>query len=399
MEKLETSITRSDMEASEYAKYLISEKRNYSVSRVSFIDGFTDVDLPVAIAYRPNSRVLSQSGGKGVSRTQSLISALMESYECDVAEKYKPDINIVTEKELTEQKRNHISPKILSITLPSYTSNKRIDWCNAKNCITGEDLLVPFHAISLDFTLMAEPRTVMHMQLTSNGLASGKTTEQATVSALYEVIERHSITSHEIRNIETSKPVDIMSIPCSIHKNLIDKIVSSEIRICIYDITVWDEFPTYACHIVDAVGFSNVGWGCHVDPDISLARAITEANQARTIQISGSREDMNKYDYFNIKREEDNTADTNNTQYVDYRSRIMKDSPNSIQISKLISNYAGAVPVSVCIDQRKDMSAVRVIVPRLHGYNYPAYRSTISRSFKDSILDFKMQATHKPAAG
>jgi len=401
MSSLETQLSANNIETHEYCQYLLAEKKNFSVSRVSYIDGFTDVNLPVAIAYRPNSKVLSQSGGKGISRNQSLISALMESYECDAAERVKPDLYSLSEGSLIKNNYKFISPELLSITLSSYRKHICIDWSNAYNIISGQDCLVPFNAVSLDFTLMAKTNSLVHMQLTSNGLASGKTREQATISALYEIIERHSITSHEIKNLERSKPVDIFSIPCEIHTKIIDKIVSSDKKIFIYDVTVWDEFPTYACHIVDDIGFSNVGWGCHVDPDISLARAITEANQARTIQISGSREDMNKYDYFNIKRI-NNTEKSKSTEseiFVDYRSKVYKGAPSSNQIAELITKNGGEEPVAVCIDERKNMSTVRVVAPMLHGYNYPAYRSTLSKSFKDSILSYELQPTHKPAAG
>ena len=399
MPPLETQLTADDIEMKHYCDYLLSEKKNYSVSRVSYIDGFSEVDLPVAIAYRPNSKVLSQSAGKGISRNQSLISALMESYECDAAEKIKPDQHLISESYLKENNLKFISPEFLSITLSSYRKHMCIEWCEGQNIISKQKCLVPFHAVSLDFTLMAKPDYSVHMQLTSNGLASGKSREQATVSALYEIIERHSITSHEINNLERSRPVDILSIPIEIQNKLIDKIVSHDINVFIYDVTVWEEFPTYACHISDNVGFYNVGWGCHVDPAVSLARAVTEANQARTIQISGSREDMNKYDYFSIKRKNEPANATDFSQYVNYRSRVYMNSPDSIQIAELIFQYRGIDPVAVCVDERKDMSVVRVVTPRLHGYNYPAYRSTMSKSFKESILGFELQPTHKPAAG
>jgi len=401
MKSLDTQLSGNDIDLNNYSEYLLSQKKNFSVSRVSFIDGFSDVDLPVAIAYRPNSKVLSQSGGKGISRNQSLISALMESYECDVAEKIKPDLHRFSENYLKKNKYKIISPELLAITLSSYRKHIRIDWSEAHNLISQQKCLIPFDAVSLDFTLMARPESLMHMQLTSNGLASGKTQEQATISALYEIIERHSITSHEIVYLERSKPVDIFSIPCEIHRCLIDKIVSSDLSMYIFDVTCWEEFPTYACHLVDDVGFSNVGWGCHVDPNISLARAITEANQARTIQISGSREDMNKYDYFNIKRMNitRKSRSTDSQKYVDYRTQVYRGHPDSIQIARLISKYSGEDPVAVCIDERKNMSTVRVVAPKLHGYNYPAYRSTLSKSFKESITSFELQPTHKPAAG
>lgn len=399
MATLETQLSRDDQDTEKYLKYLLSEKKNFSVSRVSFIDGFTDVDLPVAIAYRPNSKVLSQSSGKGISRNQSLISALMESYECDVAEKAKADYKMMSEVCLKQNKIDFISPNELSITFSSYRKNICIDWCRAYNIRNKQERLVPFEAVSLDFTLIARPQSVLHMQLTSNGLASGKTKEQATVSALYEVIERHSVTCHEIKNLENSKPVDIFTIPCELQRELIDKIVGSEITLNIYDTTVWDEFPTYACHIVDEIGFSNIGWGCHVDPVVSLARAITEANQARAIQISGSREDMNKYDYFNIKRLIKELKPSISGDIVNFRERVYKDIPDSVQISDIISGYCGQEPFAVCLDEREDMSTVRVVAPKLHGYNYPAYRSTLSKTFKESILNYELQPTHKPAAG
>ena len=82
----------SNINQEDFLNYLLKNKSRFNVTRVSFIEGFSEIDIPVAIAYRPNSKVLSQSGGKGISRTQSMISALMESYECNAAEKVNPCI-------------------------------------------------------------------------------------------------------------------------------------------------------------------------------------------------------------------------------------------------------------------------------------------------------------------
>jgi YcaO-like protein with predicted kinase domain len=40
-----------------------------------------------------------------------------------------------------------------------------------------------------------------------------------------------------------------------------------------------------------------LGSGCHADPDIALARALTEAAQARLTRISGARDDFSQSSY------------------------------------------------------------------------------------------------------
>ena len=82
---IETNARNSEIQE-EFLESILRVKSKFEVTRVSFINGFAETQLPVAIAYRPNSKVLAQSGGKGISKEQTLISALMESYECHTAE-------------------------------------------------------------------------------------------------------------------------------------------------------------------------------------------------------------------------------------------------------------------------------------------------------------------------
>ena len=89
---IETNTRTSKAELEIFLESILTIKELFEVTRVSFIDGFAETRLPVAIAYRPNSKVLAQSGGKGISRTQAMISALMESFECNTAENVNWDI-------------------------------------------------------------------------------------------------------------------------------------------------------------------------------------------------------------------------------------------------------------------------------------------------------------------
>ena len=380
-----------------YSSYLMERKSDFSVTRVSFIDGFSEIDLPVAIAYRPNSKVLSQSGGKGVSREQTLISAIMESYECNSAECIIPDKKNYAEINLLDSNQLYIPPKKLPTCTSLYHYTLPIDWSIGYSLVSGESVYVPFDAVSLDFTRMSNIHHPCYMQLTSNGLASGSNSNAAIISAIFEIIERHCVTTHELQHKAYSKPIDIMTVPCEIQKNLIDKIVAVDINIELYDMTLFDSFPVYGCIIKDAIGMSSVGWGCHTDPYISISRAITEANQARTIQISGSREDMNKYDYFSIKKnlsKDDSLA----SEYVQFDSTKDKELLTLEKLLKLLTHYNIPEPVCIQLDEKKLMCATRVIIPTLHGYNYPAYRSVLSKNYSENIADYKVTATHKPAA-
>ena len=385
----------------EYVKYLMSVKKTFSVTRASFIDGFSQIEIPVAIAYRPNSKVLSQSGGKGITREQALISALMESYECDSAEKVKPDVKRKSEEDLIQERILFISPKNLPTTLTTYNSKIKLDWCKGyildeKN--RKEEVLVPFGAVSVDFTKMASLMENTYMQYSTNGLASGIDKDDAIKSAIFEIIERHCVTSHEIKHAETTRYIDLLTLPCNIHTELIDKIICHDVDIEIYDLTLFEDFPVYSCYLYDEDGRANCGWGCHLDPEIAIIRAITEANQARSIQISGSREDMHKYDYFsNRRREKDERETLNKISKNKAFRRTGKKETSIYQLLKLLKKYNIEDPTVVILDTKDKMCTVRVVITNLHGYNYPGYKSMLSKNLLEDINSYEEQITHKPA--
>ncbi len=400
---IETSYNTSGNKSSpdDYSKYLLSKKKEFNVTRVSFIDGFSEVDLPVAIAYRPNSKVLSQSGGKGISRNQALISALMESYECDSAEKIKPDLLKTSIDELKTKNLDYLDPTSLPTTLTYFEENLPIDWIYGENLFNGRRLLVPFESVSVDFTRMASLEFPTYQQLTSNGLASGYSEKDAIFSAIYELIERHSVTTNEFNGSTMNKPIDQLSVPSDIRKNCLDKIALGNLDLEIYDVSIFDVFPTYACYLTDYDGMTSVGWGCSNSSSIALLRAVTEANQARTILLSGSREDMHKYDYLLARRiidDNNNIMSKNNNNSINYRN-IDEAKINTFEdLKNIFKIYNLQDPIFITLDKQDHMAAVRVIVPKLHGYNYPAYQSIIDDKFCEDLLRYQKTDTHLPAA-
>ena len=401
---MDTSInggSEGGLKPAEFAQYLISCKQEYSVTRVSYITGFSRVDLPVAIAYRPNSKVLSQSGGKGVSKTQALISALMESYECDSAEKIKPDIYSRSFDDLVKSNNNVLDPKTLPTTLTDYNSFSRIDWSECYDLLSNENIMVPFDAISLDFTRMSDLGHKCFMQLTSNGLASGQSVEAAIISALLEVVERHSVTTAELNNTSEAMEVDLRTLSSPIHMKLLSKLKIASVSCKLFYVGLFSRLPVYSCLIVDNDGQGNVGWGCHTNDDIAVARAITEANQARTIQISGSREDMHRYDYMMVHKIKHDLPPSSQSlkSYIELKKQHFF--PLEITLKQLIDIWTELGlpnPLVKVLSSDKYKAAVRVVVPLLHGYNYPAYRSVLRNDYTEQLSDYINKVTHRPAA-
>ena len=62
--------------------------------------------------------------------------------------------------------------------------------------------------------------------------------------------------------------------------------------------------PMFTCYVLDRRPGAGAyeGHGCHLDPEIAMVRAVTEAVQARTIFIAGARDDLMRSTYAVLKR-------------------------------------------------------------------------------------------------
>jgi len=391
--------TRFDVtDQDNFLSKIIQLKRKFEVTRLSFINGFAETDLPVAIAYRPNSKVLAQSGGKGISQTQTLISALMESYECHTAENVSYSMIDTYERD-DPSKAN---PFKISTTLKDYRSAEPIRWCKAQNIFNDEDVYVPFSAVSLDFQNMSYIHKREPMMLTSNGLASGSSWEDACISAIYEIIERHSITINEMNKTDKQRLVKGESI---MERGIVDLISLLEgegsLKVYLYDNTEWDDFPTYKSIITN--GHMNwAGFGTHSDPVVAATRAITEANQARIISISGSREDMNKNFYLlSASITKKSKIEKNTTKICNLRTQ---DKKACTPILSVILKQLKMISKNTYLFRYEQIDpnifVVRVIAEGLHGYNYPGYsRMTILETKVQGGMILEDRENHSPAAG
>jgi YcaO-like protein with predicted kinase domain len=222
-----------------------------------------------------------------------MASALMEAIETWHAEKITPDVFGVTQEELRRTGRNVADATTLPHTLDSAAGTETRSWTIGRILATGQEILVPFETVSMDFTTSAYTALVR----SSNGLASGNHPDEALLHALCEVIERDAEALW--RNSPDFRRLDLHTVTDWNCRGLINRIARAKMQIAAWDITSDVGIPAYGCLILPStaapdwatIGVHD-GFGCHLSPAVALARAITEAAQTRLTYISGARDDV-----------------------------------------------------------------------------------------------------------
>ncbi|WP_436763134.1 YcaO-like family protein [Streptosporangium sp. V21-05] len=271
------------------------------ITRVADITGLDVIGIPVMTAYRPNSRSLAVSQGKGVSRAASRISAVMEAVEHAHAERVNLPLRLARRAELTSALDPRSLPRTADGVLDEATA---LLWVEGRHVVGGEPVFVPFEAVSLDFTL--PPALTDHgLCRDSNGLAGGNSALEALVHALCEVIERDAAALWDLREAEQQADarLDTATVTDPQTVALLERYAAAGVEVALFDITSDIGVPCVLCHIVDAEPDlfrplpAAAGLGCHPHPVIALQRAITEAAQSRLITISGTRDDITRERY------------------------------------------------------------------------------------------------------
>ena len=122
----------------------------------------------------------------------------------------------------------------------------------------------------------------------SNGLASGNSVLEASVHALYELIERDIWSIEFIRN--RASWVDHADLPRDA-QTIAAAAASNGVQLVVRYVPNDYGLPFFAAFLFEPNRFErslfNGGWGCHPQREIALMRAVTEAAQSRLAFRSG----------------------------------------------------------------------------------------------------------------
>jgi len=264
------------------------------VTRVAMLTGLDIVGIPVAAAIRPNSRSIAVHQGKGPSVAAAKASAVMEAVEMFHAEYMKLPLRLASHAELSADVP--VADPALLPRCRGAVEADRLLWVEAQDLMSGAPLWVPYEMVSADFTLPCLACSGV-FQATTNGLASGNHRLEAILHGLYEVVERDAIALWRaaVRNQEDCA-LDPGSVDGPTSRALLELFERAGIMLRIWDVTSDISLPVFVCLAMQPDPTDGVepelGSGCHADRDIALARALTEAAQARLTRISGARDDF-----------------------------------------------------------------------------------------------------------
>jgi ribosomal protein S12 methylthiotransferase accessory factor len=268
------------------------------VTRIADVTGLDRVGVPVTLALRPNAETIACSSGKGLTLAQAKVSGAMEAIELHAAETAQVPVVRASWREMSAR---HPVPDIDD--LPRRSAGLfGIDW--PFHWTFGWDLMGQTeYALPVATVEMSRRRALATslgaFAVSSNGLGAGNSLLEAIASALYEVIERDAIACLRASLFAGRLP-HILSGQVLIEAyprvaELLDKCDRAEIQIQVWDSTVDTGVPTYKAYAYsmgnDGVGVM-LGYGTHLNPEIAIIRAITEALQGRLNYISGSRDDI-----------------------------------------------------------------------------------------------------------
>lgn len=271
------------------------------ITRVANVTGLDRIGIPVVNAFRPNSRSLSVSQGKGMTLKAAKASAVMEAIEGYHAEEIDLPRISGSYNQLRHQHRIIDTARLAYLHDTEFDPTHPIEWFEAHDLLSDTPVLVPSELVHTDYTLPRGPNAACFVAST-NGLASGNHALEAIVHGICEVVERDAHTLWELGDMDskTATQIDLTTVTDPACLEILSRLQAADMTVGVWDMTGDVGVATFHCLITDARlenGHSGGGAGTHPCRDIALMRALTEAVQVRTNYITGARDDLQNDEY------------------------------------------------------------------------------------------------------
>ncbi len=351
------------------------------VTRLANITGLDRIGIPVTLSIRPNGRVLSLGSGKGLTLTAALVSGAMEALELHHAEVLWQPATIRRTYEEIRAEMPVPEPDDLPLARSApFPRDWPYRWVRGWDLVAGAEVALPLSMIHMG-NRQSRIFDLFSFQITSNGLASGNNLIEAIHSGLLEVIERDATTCHAER-WERGVPPPPAHPDVLAHgtvQELLERIKTTGMDIVVTDCTVDTRVPVFRATVIDdeeQTAGRFTGYGAHLDPEIAVIRAITEAVQAHTVTIAGSRDDLYRHREL-IRRAGAKQADSlraaaqRPTAAVP-RSRAADTYEEDVRRLIALLRDAG-LPRVVVVDLSVPwcpVNVVKVVVPGMEGYRF-----------------------------
>jgi ribosomal protein S12 methylthiotransferase accessory factor len=248
--------------------------------------------IPVFASIRPRGRTLHVHAGKGLSPEDARVGACMEALELSVCEQASGQV-VPKRVRWGELERCWQGQWSLGDLAPR--RDRRLDRRRSTLSLDCEDLRtgapVPMPA-GLILPFQPVDGSSAALPWCSNGLASGNDVAEATLHALFEVLERDTRTLNRASDSSCLLPAQQMPEPFA---EMATRWPGVGVELIVRYLPNAFALPCFEAYIHDA-GSTDVdlcgGAGLHWDKGIALTRAVTEAAQSRLTNIHGGRDDL-----------------------------------------------------------------------------------------------------------
>jgi ribosomal protein S12 methylthiotransferase accessory factor len=349
----------------------------FGITRVGILTGLDIVGMPVAAAYRPNSRSIAVHQGKGRTPAAAKVSAIMEAVECWHAEAADLPLRLGSVEEI----RRHgpvASPAALPLTGAGDAATARFLWAEADDLASGRRLWVPYELVSADFTV-PPPAGFGLFRQTTNGMGAGNRPVEAMLHAIYEVVERDAVALWHAASPEQQarRCLDPASIDGPDSRWMLARLAAASVAVCLWDVTTDTGLPAFLALVCDADGVAGVepefGSACHASADVALSHALAEAVQSRATRISGARDDYQPESFAVAARAARDHAARGLLRTAParrFRDRDCTKTPEADLDAALAALSRCGIPQVACLDLSRDdigIPVMRVIIPGLEG--------------------------------
>jgi ribosomal protein S12 methylthiotransferase accessory factor len=269
------------------------------ITRIADVTGLDNLGLPVVMVYRPNSRSISVSPGKGLTLAAARASGVMESIEHWHAEHIHLPLKLGSVNELRFGHRLLDARGLPRLSVNPFHDNLRMYWVAGLDVVSNAPTWVPFEVVHTDYVLPLLAASGAFV-MSSNGLASGNHPLEALSHAICELIERDAATLWHLsgRDWKRRTRIDASTVDDPACREILGRLSNADALACLWEITSDIGVPAFCCTLVDREPnparpiAPMVGFGCHPARGVAMLRAITEAVQARLTVITGARDDV-----------------------------------------------------------------------------------------------------------
>jgi ribosomal protein S12 methylthiotransferase accessory factor len=311
----------------------------------------------------------------------------MEALELHHAEQWQP---VTVRRSYAEMCAHHTVPDRDELPVARsapFPASWPYSWTMGWDLVHQEEVALPVGMIHLG-NRATRLRELHTFQRTSNGLASGNDLLEAIGAALFEVIERDAVTCHQERWLRRDTPpplIDLSTVAFPAVREMIDRINGAGAEVLLFDCTVDTCVPVYMVYLYDEAyaGDSTFrGYGAHLDPEVALLRALTEAAQARVVHIAGSRDDVFRHREVHTRTSQAHAAVH---ALASGQERVPAPAPGAGTATDTVDgDVTGLLRRLVAAGLRRvvvvDLSSphfpidvVKVVVPGLEGYRMESY--------------------------